>query len=227
MEQISEWDARTKSSHNIMAYPQLPAAMASRDMKYRFNWNAPIVVSKHDSNVAYHAGNILLRTRDRGITWEEISPDLTRDSDTTQGPGGGPITNEGAGGEIYNTIYYVAESPHDPNTIWTGSDDGLVHITQDGGESWQDVTPDGLGETTINAIEVSPHDPAAAYIAVTAYKFNDFTPHIYKTNDYGRSWDHVVNGIGEDALVRVVREDPARRATGPKHSRWLGGSRDG
>ncbi|MCH7489433.1 MAG: glycosyl hydrolase [Gemmatimonadetes bacterium] len=211
MGQISEWDARTKSSHNIMAYPQLPAAMASRDMKYRFNWNAPIVVSKHDSNVAYHAGNILLRTRDRGITWEEISPDLTRDSDTTQGPGGGPITNEGAGGEIYNTIYYVAESPHDPNTIWAGSDDGLVHVTQDGGESWQDVTPDGLGETTINAIEVSPHDPAAAYIAVTAYKFNDFTPHIYKTNDYGRSWDHVVNGIGEDAFVRVVREDPARR----------------
>ena len=210
MGQISEWDARTGSSHNIMAYPQIPAALASRNMKYRFNWNAPIVVSRHNSSVAYHAGNILLRTRDRGVTWEEISPDLTRNTDSTQGPGGGPITNEGAGGEIYNTIYYVAESPHDANTIWVGSDDGLVHVTQDGGVSWQNVTPNGVGESMINAIDVSPHDPATAYLAVTSYKFNDFTPHIYKTTNFGNDWQRIVNGISDEAWVRVVREDLSR-----------------
>ena len=180
-------------------------------MKYRFNWNAPIVVSSHDANVIYHAGNILMRSRDRGRSWEEASPDLTRDEDDKQGPGGGPITNEGAGGEIYNTIIYVSESPHDPGTIWTGSDDGLVHVTQDGGVTWNNVTPDGIGEAMINAIEVSPHEPAAAYMAVTGYKFNDFTPHVFKTTDYGRNWERVVDGFAEEAFVRVVREDPVRR----------------
>jgi photosystem II stability/assembly factor-like uncharacterized protein len=210
MGQISEWSAATRASHDIMAYPQLPAALASRDMKYRFNWNAPIVVSQHDSRVLYHAGNMLLRSRDRGVTWEEASPDLTRNTDETQGPGGGPITNEGAGGEIYNTIMYVRESPHDAGTIWVGTDDGLVHVTRDGGASWNDVTPDDVGEAMVNAIDVSPHDPATAYIAVTAYKFNDFTPHLYRTDDYGRSWKHLTRGIAEEAFVRVVREDPVR-----------------
>ncbi len=211
MGQISEWKAATRAAHNIMAYPQLPAALASRDMKYRFNWNAPIVVSRHDPRVVYHAGNILLRTRDGGLTWEEVSPDLTTNVDDKQGPGGGPITNEGAGGEIYNTIMYVQESPHESNTIWVGSDDGLVHVTRDGGASWQNVTPGSVGDAMINSIDVSPHDPATAYIAATAYKFNDFTPHIYRTNDYGKSWKPIVRGIAEDAFVRVVREDPLRR----------------
>ncbi len=211
MGQIAEFDERTHASRNVMAYPHLPAALASRDMKYRFNWNAPIVASLHDPDVLYHASNILLKTEDRGESWVEVSPDLTRDADSTQGPGGGPITNEGAGGEIYGTIYYVAESPHDPNTIWTGSDDGLVHVTRDGGASWENVTPEDVGEVIINAIEVSPHDPAAAYIAVTGYKFNDFTPHYYRTDDYGESWDHIVEGIAANAWAKVVREDPKRR----------------
>jgi photosystem II stability/assembly factor-like uncharacterized protein len=211
MGQIAEFDEATKSSHNVMAYTMMPAALASRDMKYRFNWNAPIVVSQHDPNVIYHAGNVLLKSTNRGKTWVEISPDLTRDELEKQGPGGGPITNEGAGGEIYNTIVYVAESPHDAQTIWVGSDDGLVHVTRDGGQTWKNVTPRNLEEGMVNAIDVSPHDPAAAYIAFTRYKFNDFTPHIYKTDDYGESWKQVVNGIAPEAHVRVVREDPARR----------------
>ncbi len=211
MGQIAEFDERTGSDRNVMAYPHLPAALASRDMKYRFNWNAPIVASQHDPNVIYHASNILLKTEDRGESWVEVSPDLTRDDDSKQGPGGGPITNEGAGGEIYGTIYYVAESPHDAGTVWTGSDDGLVHVTRDGGANWQDVTPEDVGEAIINAIEVSPHDPAVAYIAVTGYKFNDFTPHFYRTDNYGQSWDHIVDGIADDAWAKVVREDPKRR----------------
>jgi photosystem II stability/assembly factor-like uncharacterized protein len=211
MGQIMEWDERTGGQRNIMAYPQLPAAMASRDMKYRFNWNAPIVVSQHDPTVMYHAGNVLLKSTNSGNTWAEVSPDLTRNEDDKQGPGGGPITNEGAGGEIYNTIMYVAESPHDAGTLWVGTDDGLVHVTQDGGATWSDVTPDDLDVGMINAIDVSPHDAASAYVVYTRYKFNDFTPHIYKTNDYGRRWEHVTEGIAAEAHVRVVREDPVRR----------------
>ncbi|MCH7876127.1 MAG: glycosyl hydrolase [Gemmatimonadetes bacterium] len=209
--QINEWDARTNTSRAIMAYPYLGLGMEPKDMRYRFNWNAPIVVSPHNPDVVYHAGNVLLRTQDRGMTWREISPDLTRDEEERQGAGGEPITNEGAGGEVYNTIMYVVESPHEAGTIWVGSDDGLVHLTRDAGANWADVTPDDMGEAMINAIEVSPHDPAAAYIAVTRYKFNDFTPHIYRTRDYGESWRRVVRGIDGDAWVRVVREDPVRR----------------
>lgn len=209
--QIEEFDEVTRESHNVMAYPFLPAAVASRDMKYRFNWNAPILVSQHDPNVIYHGGNVLLKSTSRGRSWEEVSPDLTRNEDEKQGLGGGPITNEGAGGEIYGTIMSVAESPHDPNTIWTGSDDGSIYLTRNGGQHWTSVTPRGLSEGIVNTVEVSPHEPSAAYVAFTRYKFNDFTPHIYKTNDYGQSWRRIVAGIAPEAHVRVVREDPVRR----------------
>ena len=210
MGQIQEYDARTGRRRNIMAYPMLPAALASRDMKYRFNWNAPIVVSRHDPRVIYHAGNVVLRSRDRGVTWDEISPDLTRDQDSTQGPGGGPITNEGAGGEIYNTIMYLAESPLDADILWAGSDDGLVHLTRDGGATWMNVTPDDMAEGIVNAIDASPHNPAVAWVAFTRYKFNDFTPHVYRTTDFGKSWRDLTDGIPATAHVRVVREDPQR-----------------
>jgi photosystem II stability/assembly factor-like uncharacterized protein len=211
MGQITEWDARTRQERSVMAYPMLPAAMASRDMKYRFNWNAPILTSRHDPRAVYHAANVLLRSTDGGVSWDEVSPDLTRDDDEKQGRGGSPITNEGAGGEIYGTIYYVAESRHAPGTLWAGSDDGFLHLTRDSGAHWEKVTPPGIGEAMINSIDVSPHDPATAYVAVTRYKFNDFTPLAFKTNDYGKTWKKITNGIPEEAWVRVVREDPKRR----------------
>ena len=207
---ISEYDHRTTGSRDIGVYPVLPAALQGREMKYRYNWNAPIVASPHDPSAVYHASNVLVRTRDRGMSWEEISPDLTRDEDEKQDYGGGPITNEGAGEEIYGTIYYMVESEHEAGTIWTGSDDGLVHLTRDDGGNWADVTPDGLAEGMVNAIEVSPHDPATAYVAFTRYKFNDFTPHVFKTTDYGASWDDLTEGFPEEAWVKVVREDPVR-----------------
>lgn len=205
---IGEFDVEARSARDIMAYPFMGLGNNPVDQKYRFNWNAPILTSPHDRSVIYHAANVLLRTRDRGHSWEAISPDLTRNEEDKQGFGGAPITNEAAGGEIYNTIMYVVESPHEQGTLWVGSDDGLVHLTRDDGANWENVTPPDLPESQINAIEVSPHDPATAWIAVTRYKFGDFTPHIFKTADYGATWERRVEGIGEEAWVRVVREDP-------------------
>lgn len=207
---IDVWNRATAESKPIQAYPYLGLGTLPKDQKYRFNWNAPIVASPHDPATIYHAGNVVLRTRDRGQSWEEISPDLTRDDEEKQGAGGGPITNEGAGGENYNTIAYLAVSPHEEGVLWAGSDDGLVHVTRDGGATWSDVTPGDLGEALVNSIEVSPHDPATAWVVITRYKFNDFTPHIFRTRDYGRSWEETVEGLAGDAWVRVVREDQER-----------------
>ena len=208
---ITEFDQDERESRDVQPYPAVPLALPSREMKYRFNWNAPIAVSTHDAKIIYFASQKLLRSEDRGRSWKEVSPDLTHPDDKTQGPGGGPITNEGAGGEVYNTIFYVAESPIDKNVLWTGTDDGLVQLTRDGGKSWTKVTPPGAGEAQINAIEVSPHDAGTAYVAVTRYKFNDFTPLIFKTADYGQTWERLVDGIGDESWVRVVREDPKRK----------------
>ena len=208
--QINERDELTQQIRNVQVRPGMPASIQPIDMKYRFNWNAPIVVSPHDGDIIYHASNHMLISRDRGNSWEEYSPDLTRDDETKQGPGGTPITNEGAGGEIYGTIYTVSPSPIDPNVVWTGSDDGLVYVTRDDGATWTNVTP-ALPEAMINSIEASPHEPGAAYIAVTRYKFNDFTPMAYKTSDFGQTWEQITDGVPEDHWVRVVREDTERR----------------
>jgi photosystem II stability/assembly factor-like uncharacterized protein len=208
---ISEYDAKLNETRDVMAYAFQGLGSKPADVKYRFNWNAPILVSQHDPSVIYHAGNVVLKSGNRGNTWEEISPDLTKDDTTTLDYGGGPITKEGAGGEVYHTIAYLAESPHDAQTLWTGSDDGLVHVTQDGGSNWKNVTPAEIGEALVNSVEVSPHDPGTAYLAVTRYKFNDFIPHIFKTTNYGESWERLVDGIEEEAFVRVIREDPERK----------------
>ncbi len=205
--QIDEYDELTGLDRNVQAEPGMPASIQPKDMTYRFNWNAPIVASPEDPHTIYHGGNVLLRTRDRGDSWDVISPDLTRNDTTKQGPGGGPITNEGAGGEVYGTIFTIAPSPLDGGVIWTGSDDGLIHVTRDGGETWTDVTPKGLPESQINAIDASPHDAGTAYAAVTGYKLSDFTPLAYKTTDFGRTWTKITDGIPAEHWVRVVRED--------------------
>jgi len=204
-------DVKAKAATNIMAAPIQYLGRDAKDMKYRYNWNAPIVWSKHEPNVFYHGSQFLLKTSDLGKSWKEISPDLTRNEKEKQGRPGGPYTNEAVGAENYGTLSYVIESPHEKGVIWTGSDDGYVQLTRDGGKNWKNVTPAGLAECLINAIEVSPHDPATAYIATTRYKFNDHTPAIYKTTDYGNTWTKIVNGIGANAFTRVVREDVVRK----------------
>lgn len=208
---IEALDYRVGDGTRIMSAPIQYLAMDPRDMRYRFNWNAPIIWSQHEPNTYYHGANILLKTQDLGNSWEEVSPDLTRNEVEKQGKGGGPYTNEGAGGENYGTLSYVVESPHQAGVIWTGSDDGLVYLSMDNGEHWKNVTPKGLQECLINAIEVSPHDPATAYIATTRYKFNDLSPALYKTTNYGASWTNISSGIPEGAYTRVVREDEARK----------------
>lgn len=201
------YDHATGETKDIMAYPQLNLGTLPKDMKYRFNWNNPLVAQPQNPKILYHGAQKLLRSDNGGYKWTEISPDLTRNEKDKHGVGGEPFTNEAAGGEVYNTISYIMCSPHQAGVIWVGSDCGLVHVTQDEGASWQKVTPKGLEESLINAIEVSPHDPATAYIAVTRYKFNDNRPMIYMTQNFGKSWKKIVNGIPSDNFVRVVRED--------------------
>jgi hypothetical protein len=193
---------------SIKEYPELGLSGIPKNFKYRYNWNAPIISSPHDRSTIYHAGNVVFKTQDGGTNWEVVSPDLTRNDTTKQGPGGRPYTIEAAGGENYNTIMYLVESPHEQGVLWAGSDDGLVHLTRDGGTNWTNVTPSGLPESIINSIEVSPHDPATAYITVMRYKFNDLTPMAYKTEDYGASWTRITSGLDDpNGFVRTIRAD--------------------
>lgn len=208
---IEVLDTHSKASTKVMAAPIQYLGREARNMKYLYNWNAPTLRSQHEPNTFYHGAQLLLRTRDMGVTWEEMSPDLTRDIDAKQGNGGGPYTNEAVGAENYGTLAYVLESPHEAGVFYTGSDDGYVHITKDNGATWQNITPRNLGETLVNAIEVSPHDQATVYIATTKYKFNDHTPALYKSTDYGQSWTNISSGIPYGAYTRVVREDPLKK----------------
>jgi len=195
----------------IMIAPIQYQSMSPGDMKYRFNWNAPIICSRFEPNTFYHGGNRLFKTSDIGKTWEVVSPDLTRHDTAHMGKSGVPYTNEGAGGENYCTLTYIAESPHERGVIWTGSDDGVVSLTRDGGKTWNNVTPSGLEECLVNCIEISPFDKATVYIATTRYKFNDLTPAIYKTTDYGKTWKRINTGIPQGAFTRTVREDDTRK----------------
>lgn len=204
-------DVATQQSTEIMIEPNLYLGLAARDMKYLYNWNAPIIRSQHEENTYFHCAQYVLRTRDEGLSWEVISPDLTRNQDKKQGKGGGPYTNEAVGAENYGTISYMVESPHEMGVFYTGSDDGLVYRTKDNGVNWENVTPKGLEETLINSIEVSPHDPATVYIATTRYKFNDFTPALYKSTNYGQSWKLISKTLPKEAYTKVVREDTARK----------------
>ena len=208
---ITEFDRQTHLERNIMVWPALGLAEPSDEQKYRFNWSAPIFTSPHDRKVIYHGGNVLFRSSDRGQSWTPISPDLTRNDKAHQGLGGAPITNEGAGGEVYNTIYYAVESPHEAGTIWVGTDDGLVQLTRDGGKTWTNVTPKGLAESQINAIEISPHDRATAYVVAYRAKWNDDAPYVFRTTDYGRNWTRISDGLPPNEPARVVREGPVRR----------------
>ena len=182
-----------------------------RDLRYRFQRVSPIHVSPHDPGVVYHTSQYVHRTTDEGKTWETISPDLTAFEAEYQVISGSPITRDITGEEFYSTIYSIRESSVQAGVIWVGANDGPVHVTRDNGESWDDVTPRRLPPGgRVDAVEPSPHDAAKAYIAVLRYQFGDWKPYIYRTNDFGRSWDLLTdgNGIPEDYPTRVVREDP-------------------
>ncbi|MDH3351596.1 MAG: glycosyl hydrolase, partial [Gammaproteobacteria bacterium] len=208
---LTEFDVENGRLREIKPYPEFVFGMESKDLRYRTNWNAPVTASPQDPGVIYYGTEKLLRTTDRGVTFEEISPDLTKNEKDKQGPNGGPITAENVGAEFYGTILTITASPHERGTIWVGSDDGLIHITRNDGESWDNVTPGNLRGAMVNSIEVSPHDPGTAYVAVTGYKLNDFRPYIYKLTDYGRRAERIDKDLPDDNFIRVVREDPERQ----------------
>ncbi len=212
---ITRIDRNRGTAREILAYPQLQLGQAPRDLKYRFQWNAPIRISPHDPDVVYHTAQVVFRTRDGGQSWEVISPDLTTNNPETQDYAGGPITHDSTGVEVYNTIFAFEESPHVKGLLWAGSDDGKIHISRDDGATWSDITPPDMPPGgTVNVIDLSAHDPGRAHVAVYRYREDDFRPYIFQTDDYGAHWQLLTNGrngIPPTHFVRVVREDPERR----------------
>ncbi len=212
---ITRMDASTRLARSVMAYPESATGQRAADLKYRFQWNAPILISPHDPDVVYHTSQHVHRTRDGGHSWEVISPDLTRNDKSRQDYSGGPISRDNTGVEVFATIFAFVESPLTKGLLWAGSDDGLVHISRDDGANWKNVTPAGMPDFgTVNMIDVSAHDPGRAFIAAHRYRLDDFKPFIFRTNNYGQSWDLLTdgqNGIPPNHFVRVVREDPDRK----------------
>lgn len=209
---LTRIDTVTRQARLVNVWPEGQSGKSASEVKYRFQWTAPTVLSPHDPNVLYTTGNHVFRSTDEGSSWEMISPDLTRHDPATLGRSGGPITKDNTGAEFYATIFAFAESPKQAGVLWAGSDDGLVHVSRDNGKSWQNVTPPALPEwALISIIDASPHDPAVAYVTATRYKLDDFRPYVYKTQDYGATWTEITAGIPDDDFTRVVREDPVRR----------------
>jgi len=210
---ISRVNYRTGAFRQILVYPQMQLGQAPKTLRYRFQWNAPIRLSPHDPDVLYHTSQFVHRSTDGGSSWETISPDLTRNDTTRQDFAGAPITMDNTGVEVYGTVFSFEESPLEPGLLWAGSDDGRVHVSRNNGSTWNDVTPRGMPEWgTVNTIEVSPHAPGRALVAVHRYREDDFAPYVFKTDDYGENWDEITedNGIRDRHFVRVIREDPVR-----------------
>jgi photosystem II stability/assembly factor-like uncharacterized protein len=210
----TRYDHRTGQERNVSPYPNNPMGAGADVLKYRFQWNFPILFSPHDPNTLYAAANVLFKSTDEGGSWQIISPDLTRNDKSKQGPSGGPITKDNTSVEYYATIFTLMESPVQAGTIWAGSDDGVVSLSRDGGKNWSNVTPPTsiMPEwIQINSLEASPHDAGTAYVAATMYKWDDNKPYLYRTSDYGKTWKKITNGIPDTAFTRVIREDPNRR----------------
>ena len=210
--QFSRYDRRNRQERDISVTEINWDGWAAKDVRERFQWTFPVLVSAHDPRTLYVASQHVWRSRDEGASWERISPDLTRADPLTLGRTGGPVHGEMTGAEWYATIYALAESPRQAGLLWAGSDDGRIHVTRDGGATWQDVTPPAYGTFTRTAhIDPSPHDPAVVYVAANRYQQDDFTPYLWKSADYGRTWTLITRGLPRVAYTRVVREDPTRR----------------
>ncbi len=200
---LTRYDKRTGSTRNISVWPDMPGGRSGVDTKYRFQWTFPIAISPADPNAIYVGGNVVFKSVDQGQNWKSISPDLTRNDKTREA--GGRLE------DIYDTVFTVAPSPLEKSVIWAGSDDGLIHITRDGGKTWSNVTPPEVQPwTRMNVIEASSHDPATAFVAANRYQLDDFRPYIYRTHDYGKTWTLAARGIPENTFVRTVRQDPIR-----------------
>ncbi|MHB8730887.1 MAG: WD40/YVTN/BNR-like repeat-containing protein [bacterium] len=209
---LQRYDHRTGQIQLVNVWPEESTGIAPKDMRYRFAWTFPIVFSPHDSGTLYAAGNHVFRSRDEGMSWEEISPDLSLNDKSRQGPSGGDITRESAGAEVHATCASLAPSPHRPEELWASTDDGLVHVTRDGGKRWQNVTPAGMPELAyVGCVEISPHDPDTIYVAATRYKLADYRPYLFRSTDGGRRFESINGDFPENEITRVVRADPVRK----------------
>ncbi len=208
---LSRYDHRTRQAVNISIYPVNPSGKEAGELRYRFQWTAPVMVSPHDPRTVYHAANVLFRTRDGGMSWQKISPDLTRDDKSKEQWSGGPITGDNTGAEYYCTIFAVAESPRQAGVLWAGSDDGLVHLSRDDGKTWENLTraiPGLPAWGTVSCIEASPHEAGTAYVVVDNHRLDDDRPYLWKTDDFGKTWTSLTRDLPKDDFLRVVREDP-------------------
>lgn len=209
---LTRYNHQTEQRRIIDVWPDNPMGYGSAQIRYRFQWNFPIVVSKHNPDRIFAASQYLHESTNGGQSWKIISPDLTRNDSTKGGASGGPITKDNTGVEYYSTIFAVSESPVAEGTIWVGSDDGRIHLTQNGGNSWEEVTPNGAPEWIMwNCIDADPHEAGRAYLAGTLYKGGDYAPYLYKTSDYGKTWTKITNGIAPEHFTRAIRVDPKRK----------------
>lgn len=208
----SRFNKHTEQIADISVYPLDVSGNGAEKLLHRFNWTSPLVVSPHDPNVLYTAAEMIFKSTDMGQSWTPISPDLTRNDKSKQKPSGGPITLDITSVEYYDTVFTVAESPVKKDMVWAGTDDGLVQLTSDGGQHWNNVTPKDMPEwSMVSIVEPSHFDAASAYIAVDRHKFDDSRPMIFRTHDSGKTWTMIANGIPEGSYVRSVREDPKRK----------------
>ncbi|WP_273568118.1 WD40/YVTN/BNR-like repeat-containing protein [Maribacter halichondriae] len=206
-------DHSVNQTRSVNVWPDNPAGSGAEVMKYRFNWNFPVKFSIHDPNKLYAGSNFLHVTTNEGQTWETISPDLTRGLPETIESSGGPITQDNTGAEFYSNLFAINESPLEQGVIWVGSDDGLIHITRDNGANWENITPPSNMSpklNMINCIDPSPFQKGTAYVAATSYKFGDYTPYLYKTSDYGKTWKVITSGIKDNHYTRAICSDKVR-----------------
>src|SRR5262245_2820538 len=208
---LTRYDHRSRQARNVSAWPGNPSGITPAELKYRFQWTAPIAFSPHDPKVLFHAAQVLFRTRDAGQTWEAISGDLTRNDKNKQQWSGGPITGDNTGVEIFCTIFAIAESPKQKGVLWVGSDDGLVHVSKDDGKTWTNVSSGLLGLpdwATIRCIEPSHADAGTAYVVAEAHRLDDYKPYLWRTTDFGQTWKSLTDRLPQDVYLHAVRTDP-------------------
>ncbi len=225
---LSRYDHRTRQARHVGIYPMDVSGQGAEEARYRFQWTAPMIVSVHEPKVVYHGSQFLMKTADDGMTWTAVSPDLTRNDKTKQKFAGGPVTGDNTGVEVYGTIFAIAESPLKKDLLWVGSDDGLVHVSIDGGAEWRNVTPKDMPEWgTVRTLEPSPFDEGTAYLVAEKHRLDDMKPYLWKTTDYGATWRRIDAGLEKSVYLHTVREDPEKEGllyVGTERGVWF--SRD-
>ncbi len=209
---FTRFDRRTGQAQSIQQRPMIPDGHPAAGQKYRYTWTMPLLVSQHNPDVIYHSSQFVFRSADQGRSWTTISPDLTRNDKSKQQDSGGPITKDQYTVEYYDVVFSLTESPKQGGVLWAGTDDGLLHVTRDGGKNWANVTPKEMPEwAMVSLIEASPFDAGTAYVAVDAHKLDNFHPYIFKTSDFGKTWSRIIGGLPDNSYVHAVREDPGRK----------------